>query len=92
MEQYTSQRVGELIPGAKLPNGRYVVSYIILPNGDGFVLAQNKRENPTEWASWKFYRGDLGSTSHGHHFRSETKAYGDLQERFCSIEFYENQD
>jgi hypothetical protein len=52
--------------GAKmktLPNGAEQLA-IYYDSDIGVVLADNGRD----FVTWKFYRGDLASTSHGHYF------------------------
>lgn len=75
--------------GDILPNGRHVVAFIQIGNGDGLVLAANDATEPTEWVTWKFYRNDPASTSHGHYLRSLTEGYESLQNRFNDFVFYE---
>ena len=73
--------IEDILPGKQLPNGRFIIEAVLDSSGDGVVLAQNDRMEPTEWVTWEFYRHDLRSTSHGHYFRDSNEALLDYKER-----------
>lgn len=64
-----------------LPNGAILRDiFYNSSEGTGIVFAQNpKAVQP--YITWKFYRADLGTTSHGNYFKNAEEAYQDFLDR-----------
>ena len=72
------------LKGEKLPNGATILE-IEYDNKtlEGVVLARQGSFQP--YVTWKFYRGDLASTTTGNYFSNLVEAALDFQDRLKTI-------
>lgn len=65
----------------------------ILPNGavihcidlKRMVVLAEMEGSYMPWVTWKYYGGDLRSTSHGHYFKDESEAKSDFYIRSMDL-------